>query len=276
MANEAMEAAWDGDEGEHWAAHAEIYDAVSARVFAAYVGGIAVRPQDRVLEVGCGAGKLALALAPRCPAGSVLGVDLSSQMLDVATKRAASDGLKNVEFMRADAQVHPFAEASFDLAVSSFGVMFFDDPVAAFGNIARALRSGGGVSFLVWRAMQDNALMMGIRNALAMGRDLPFPPLDAPTPFALSNPERTESLFKAAGLVDVAFEAVDQPMTLGPVAAAFDFVSGMGLPRGLSQDLDDAQKEQGFANLRQFLADHDTPDGVLVDTATWIITAHKP
>lgn len=276
MPNEAMQAAWDGDEGEHWAAHAAVYDAVSARVMAAYVPGIAVRPGDRVLDIGCGAGKLALALAPRCPEGSVLGIDLSSQMLEVATGRAVANGFANVEFTRADAQVHPFAEASFDLAVSSFGVMFFDDPVAAFGNIARALRPGGHVSFLVWRAMQDNALMMGIRNALALGRDLPFPPLHVPSPFALSNPERTESLFTEAGFVDVEFQPVDEPMALGNVAAAFDFVSGMGLPRGLSQDLDEAQKAQGFTNLRQFLADHDTPDGVLVDTATWIITAHKP
>lgn len=276
MANEAMREAWDGEEGDHWAEHADHYDSASVRVMGAYVPSIGVRPDDRVLDVGCGAGGLALELATLCPQGSVLGVDLSSQMLEVAAKRAATRGLTNVAFERADAQTHAFAHESFDLAVSSFGAMFFDDPAAAFANIAAALKPGGRVSFIAWRPIQENKWLMGIRESLAMGRELPFPPLEAPTPFALSVPERTESLFTRAGFTDVVSTPVDQPMVLGAdLDDAFGFFKEAGLVKGLSNDLDDAQKQQGLANLRQFLAEHETPEGVLVPSAAWIIAARR-
>ncbi len=276
MANEEMHAAWDGAEGSHWAEYANHYDAASARVAGAYVPAIGVGADDRVLDVGCGAGRLSLDLAARLDSGSVLGVDLSSQMLAVATHRAASRGLTNVSFEQADAQTHAFAPASFDLAVSSFGVMFFDDPVAAFANIGRALKPGGRVSFLAWRSLQENAWLMGIREALAMGRDLPFPPLEAPTPFALSDPERTRTLLEAAGFSDVSSTAVDQPVVLGPdTESAFAFFSQAGLVKGLSEDLDETQRKEGLTRLREFVAAHETPEGVLIDSAAWIITAAK-
>jgi SAM-dependent methyltransferase len=277
MANEAMQAAWDGEEGEHWAEFADRYDAASVRPERAFLAAIPIAAADAVLDIGCGAGGLALSIAAEHPAASVLGVDLSSQMLDVAGKRAAARGLTNVAFEQADAQTHAFVESAYDVAVSSFGVMFFDDPVAAFSNIGRALKPGGQVRFAAWRALQDNPWLMSIRGALAMGRDLPFPPLEAPTPFSLSNPERTTSLLSAAGFVDIDLTPLDEPMIPGSDADdAYSFISQIGIVKGLSHDLDDAQRVQALANLRQMLAEHETPDGVLVDTAAWIISARKP
>lgn len=276
MANEAMQTMWDGEEGDHWAEHADHYDAASARIVEHYLGTVDVAPDTRILDVGCGAGGLAVELAKRCPGGSVLGVDLSSRMLEVGAKRAAAAGVTNVEFMRADAQTHVFDPGSFDVAVSSFGAMFFDDHVAAFSNIASALKPGGRVSLLAWRRLQDNEWLMGIRDALAMGRDLPFPPLEAPTPFSLSDPARTAALLGAAGFTDVESTAIDQPMVLGTDADdAFGFFGQAGLARGLSHDLEPAAKEQGLAKLRQFFADHETPEGVVAGSAAWLITAEK-
>src|SRR5256885_2152662 len=122
MANEGMRAAWDGDEGSHWADFADRYDASSERVKAVYIPAIGAGPDDRVLDVGCGAGVLALELAGRV--GSIKGVDLSSRMLDVARARAAERGIANATFEQADAQTDPLG-ADYDVAVSSFGVMFF-------------------------------------------------------------------------------------------------------------------------------------------------------
>ena len=277
MANEAMTEAWDGEEGDHWAEYADRYDQASSRVIAAYLPAIGVTADDRVLDVGCGAGGFALGVAALCPQGSVLGVDLSSKMLDVAAKRAAARGLANVSFERADAQTYPFAPASFDLVASSFGCMFFDDLVAAFTNITAALKPGGRVSIIAWRPITENTWLMGIRDSLAMGRDLPLPPLEAPTPFSLSSPERTRSLLEAAGLTEVVSTPVEEPMVLGKdLDDAYEFFKEAGLSKGLSQDLDDAQRQEGFAKLRQFLADHETPEGVLVGSAAWIISATKP
>lgn len=276
MANEAMQEAWDGDEGDHWADHADHYDAASVRVMSAYVPAIGVGPAERVLDVGCGAGGLALDLAAQCPEGGVVGVDLSSRMLEVAAKRAAARGLSNTEFVQADAQVHAFSPESFDVAVSAFGVMFFDDPVAAFANIARALKPGGRVCFAAWRGLAEQEWLLGLRNAFAMGRDLPFPPVEAPTPFALSVPTRTAELLGAAGLVDVASSPVDESMVIGTnTDDAFAFFREAGIAKGLSHDLDAAQREQGLANLREFLAAHETPEGVLVPSAAWVISARK-
>jgi SAM-dependent methyltransferase len=277
MANEAMEAAWDGEEGTDWAENADRYDAAGARVKAAYLPTIGAGRDDHVLDIGCGAGGLSLDLAEACPNGRVVGVDLSSQMLEVAAKRAAARGFTNTEFIRADAQTFAFPDAAFDLAVSAFGVMFFDDPVAAFTNIGRTLKPSGRVSFIAWRGLPEQSWIMGLRNAMAMGRELGFPPLEAPTPFSLSSPERNASLLGQAGFTDVESTPVDQPMVLGTdTDDAYDFFSNSGIARGLSEDLDEEQKRQAFANLRQFLADFETPDGVLVDSAAWIITARKP
>jgi SAM-dependent methyltransferase len=274
MANEAMEAAWNGDEGEHWAEFADRYDSAAVRLNAAYLRAVPLAAADTVLDIGCGAGGLALEVAPSVE--SVLGVDLSSQMLAVAAKRAAARGVLNVEFVRADAQTHKFDAGRFDLAISGMGVMFFDDPVAAFRNIATAIKPGGTICFAAWRALQENEWLMAIRGALALGRDLPVPPLQAPTPFSLSDPDRTRSLLADAGLRDVALAPLDEPMIPGADADdAFAFVRQIGMVKGLTETLDDEQRAQAFANLRQVLADHQTSDGVQLNTAAWIITARK-
>src|SRR5689334_9536168 len=117
MANEAMQQAWDGDEGDHWAEYADLYDASSVRVKAKYLPAIAAGSADRVLDVGCGAGGLTLDLAKQV--ASIMGVDLSSRMLEVARTRAANRGIANAEFAQADAQTDDLG-SGYDVAVSSF------------------------------------------------------------------------------------------------------------------------------------------------------------
>lgn len=276
MANEEMEAAWSGSEGDHWAENADRYDDVSRFVHTRFANALPTQVGDRVLDVGCGAGGLSLELAQRCSDGHVLGVDLSPQLLDVARKRAAASGCTNVAFERADAQDHPFAAASLDLAVSGFGVMFFDDPAAAFANIASALSPGGRFVVAAWRSLQDNEWLMEFRNALAMGRDLPFPPLEAPTPFSLADCARTTALLTTAGFGEVGFEAVDEPMVLGvDTDDAFAFVRTMGIVRGLTHDLEESQRSDALGNLRRVLADHETPEGVRLMSAAWVISARS-
>lgn len=274
MANDAMRAAWDGDEGEHWAANADWYDRASVRVTAGLTDAIGVGADDAVLDVGCGAGGLTLELAQTC--ASAHGVDLSSQMLDVANKRAADRGLSNATFEQADAQTTAFDPAAFDVAVSSFGVMFFDDLVAAFTNIGAALKPDGRLVLAVWRDLRENEWLMQIRDALALGRDLPFPPLEAPTPFALSNQERTTSILTSAGFGDIAFQPMDEPMVAGVDAAdAFEHASKIGLVKGLTDDLTPEQKAEGLGNLHALMLERVTPAGVLLPTAAWIISARK-
>jgi SAM-dependent methyltransferase len=122
---------------------------------------LGLRPGQRVVDLGCGSGRTTLELAARVgPGGEVVGADISAEMLARGRERAAQPGAGNVQFVHADVQVHDFGEARFDAAYSRFGVMFFADPVAAFGNVRRALRPGGTLSFVCWQSVFDNEWML--------------------------------------------------------------------------------------------------------------------
>ena len=276
IANVEQAAAWDGDEGDHWTEHADWYESAGRRHQARLATAAAIEPTDAVLDVGCGTGASTLAAARAAASGSALGIDLSARMLERARQQATDRGLTNVRFVQADAQVHPFDPAAFDIAISSFGTMFFGDPVAAFTNIGGAVRPGGRLCMMSWRALADNDWLMVIRGAIAVGRTLPEPPPDAPTPFAHADPERVRAILGPTGFVDVALERVDEPMHFGASGDdAFEFLRNVGIVKGLTEELDDEARARALDQLHQALVDHETDDGVLLDTAAWLITAQR-
>ena len=211
------------------------------------------------------------------PGGSVLGVDLSGPMLARAEQLAREDGLDNVRFERGDAQVHSFDRDAYDRAISRFGAMFFLDPVVAFTNIASALRPGGRLALLVWQSVGANEWVSAMREALAVGRDLPLPPPGAPSPFALADIDYTRGVLTEAGFTDIAFARSEAPWRVGSDADdAYGFVTGLRVIQMLLEDLDDATKIQALDNLRATMAAHQTSDGVIFGSAAWVITARKP
>lgn len=236
---------------------------------------------ERVLDVGCGTGQTTLALAGRVgPAGSVTGVDIATEMLEVAAHRARVAGLENVRFENADAQTHPFEAGGFDRAYSRFGVMFFADPPAAFANLARALAPGGRLSFVCWRALAKNPWMALPVAALSPHVELPPPPAPgAPGPFAFADPDHVRGILEAAGFRDASLEPVEQPLAiggggslddsvafllqLGPAAAALR-EAGAHVPPAVSEAV------------RHVLAPFATPAGVIMDSAAWLVTARRP
>ncbi|MGH8975525.1 MAG: class I SAM-dependent methyltransferase [Acidimicrobiia bacterium] len=277
VANIDMAKAWDGDEGVHWAEHADRYDASVAPHDRHLQAAAAVGGADQVLDVGCGCGASTRLAARAATDGGALGVDLSSRMLDRARRRAADEGLTNVRFEQADAQVHPFPDAAFDVVISRFGAMFFADPVAAFANIGRAMRHGGRLALLSWRSLADNEWLSEIRGALAAGRDLPEPPLGAPGPFGLAGAADVHRILDAAGFTDVVLGVVEEPVNLGADAGdAFGFLRDLGITRGLLDGLDEAATAGALDELRVVLAAHDTGHGVLLGSSAWLITARRP
>ena len=274
IANVEMAAAWDGDEGEHWAAHAERYEAASRGYWEALVRAVPIRPDQTILDIGCGTGRSTRDLARMVPAGSVLGVDLSAKMLERARAVADAEGLVNATFEQADAQVHPFSPGAFDLAISVFGAMFFADPAAAFTNIRRSLRPDGGLALLAWSELADNEWVAAIRLALSAGRDLPLPAAGAPGPFSMADPDRTARVLSEAGFADLLFAEVDEPIRLGEDADdAFTFASTFGITRGLTHDLDDDARAAALAALHATFFAHETDGGVLFRGSAWLITA---
>jgi SAM-dependent methyltransferase len=274
--NEEMAAAWDGPEGDHWAEHAERYEAVSTRYRTVLIDALSLRETSTALDVGCGNGGSTLAAGRVATSGAVLGVDLSSQMLAVGRARAAAEGLEHVRFEQADAQVHAFAAANFDTAFSQFGAMFFADPVTAFTNIRGALRPNGSLVLFGWRELSRNEWVRAWRDALAAGRSLPEPPAGAPGPFGMADRALTTERLTAAGFRGVEHRTVDEPMRFGRDADdAFTFALTAGITRGLTADLDDSARTAALDALRQMLVDHETPDGVLLAGSAWLVTAHN-
>jgi SAM-dependent methyltransferase len=267
--------AWDGHEGGYWADNAEYFDRAVAVYHERLLATAAIGERDHVLDVGCGTGQTTRDAARAASTGAALGVDLSSRMLDHARRRAADEGVTNVTFAQADAQIHAFEPGAYDLAISRTGAMFFGDHGAAFCNIGRALRSGGRLVLVTWQPLPGNEWIREISGALAAGRDLPVPPPDAPGPFALSDPDRVRALLTSAGFGDVELEGTTAGMWFGNDAAdAHRFA--LGLTGWMLEGLDDAGRTRAVDALHATMAAHETPDGVLLGSAAWTIQATRP
>jgi SAM-dependent methyltransferase len=269
--------AWDGHEGEAWAADWEAYDEALRAYRTRMRAAAAVADGEDVLDVGCGNGQSTRDAAAATPGGSVLGIDLSGPMLERARVLTREAGLHNVEYVQGDAQVHAFTPGSRDIVMSRFGSMFFADTVAAFANIGAALRPGGRLLLVVWQDLAQNEQFVTLRNSVAAGRELPDPPAGSPGPFSLADRSTGRDALEAAGFVDVDHEDVRVPFFLGADAdAALDWARRNPMVRGLVADLDDATRAAAFATLQDALAAHETDDGVLFDSAAWFITARRP
>jgi SAM-dependent methyltransferase len=286
--NAGAHQAWDGGDGDYWADNEAIFDDSVARYDPPFLSAAAIAPTDRVLDIGCGNGLTTRHAARRAIAGSALGIDLSSRMLERARQRATEEGVTNAAFLQADAQIHPFDPGSFDVAISRTAAMFFGDPVAAFTNIARALRPAGRLTLLVWQPIARNHWIRDFLGAIAGGRDLPTPPPGTPGPFSLADPDHTRAILTSAGFADITFDGVEEPMYFGPdTDTAYRFVRGLGVIKFLLEGLpvygqgDPAApatgdpRTQALAALRATIDAHETSDGVLYPSAAWIITAQR-
>ncbi|MCG2623309.1 class I SAM-dependent methyltransferase [Arthrobacter sp. I2-34] len=266
--------AWDGDEGDYWAAHAQRFDQSLAYYHPRLMESAGITAGSQVLDIGCGTGQTTRDAARLAGSGSALGLDLSARMLEVARRLAAEAGLANAEFRQADAQVHPFKPASYDCAISRTGTLFFGDPVRAWANIARALRPGGRLAMAAWQAVTGNEWFLEITGALAAGRNLPVPGPEVPGPFSLSDPERVRRLLTAAGFTGPVLEDLRGPMYFGPDADdACRFI--LGFTGWMLEGLDEAGRARARRDLRARLADHQTEQGVVFGSAMWLITAAR-
>ncbi|MDH6461365.1 SAM-dependent methyltransferase [Micromonospora sp. A200] len=275
VVNSHQAQAWNGYEGRHWARHHDRYDAVNAGFNAPLLAG--VRPGDRVLDVGCGNGQLTRLAARRAGDGHAVGIDLSAPMLDRARAGAAAEQVGNVRFIQGDAQVHPLPDAAFDVVLSRFGVMFFADPVAAFGNLARALRPGGRLAFVCLDDIRHSDLG---RMFAALAAHLPHPGTDgtgAAEPLSLADPAVVERVLTDAGLTGAACVPAEASQLWGRDAVdAGEFLAGWGPVRHQLDRVDAATAGRARAALTDALRAHEGPDGVRLRGTAWLVTAHRP
>lgn len=272
IVNTDQAAAWNGPEGQHWAAHTAH---APTDIDRAILDAAAIEATDRILDVGCGTGQTTRGAARRAADGRALGVDLSGPQLARARELAAEEGLTNVAFEQGDAQVHPLAPAGFDVAISSFGVMFFADAAAAFANIGRALRAGGRLAFVVPRAAAEQPWFTEPLAGLVDEQpDLP-PADDAPGMFSLADPARIVAVLDGAGFVDIRPDPLAAPMDFGPLDEAVAFYLGSGPVRAVLEqrpDLAASARTRLEATLSRYL----TPAGVHIPATSWLVTASRP
>lgn len=277
IANVDMAAAWDGTEGDDWARDWQHYDDGVRGYHLRLLEAAALTAGEHVLDVGCGTGQLSRDAGRATVDGPVLGVDLSARMLERGRGLARADGLDNVVFEQADAQVHPFAPAGYDVVVSRFGTMFFADPVAAFANIGRAMRPGARLVMVAWKDLSHNEWLQAVLGALAVGRTLPGPPVGAPGPFGQADPDHVRATLTAAGFEQVETHSVAEPFLAGADAQdAFSFLGNGGAARGLLDGLSVDDRARGLAALRSTMEQHDSGDGVWFRSGCWIIRAVRP
>jgi SAM-dependent methyltransferase len=263
---------WKGAGGTMWLG---AYDRIQRGIagFSEIVLGAAdAQPGERVIDVGCGTGGTTAELAQAVDAkGHVLGVDISEPLIGAARAR----GLGNATFEVADATTYAFEPASFDLVFSRFGVMFFADPVAAFGNVRRALKPSGRLVFLCWRTPAENPWA-----AVPMRAAQPFlPPMARPGPedpgqYSFGDRNRVERILTAAGFNGLSIDPVDLMMNQGKdIPDVLDRIGDFGPLARAFKDIAPEQIEKAKAAIAEALKPHATADGVRLAGACWLVRA---
>jgi SAM-dependent methyltransferase len=272
---------WQDRAGRIWAELSDATDRQLDPLGQMAIACLAPQAGERVLDVGCGAGQTSLELGAAIGAsGRVLGVDISEALLARAQERATAAGASNVTFLRADAGTHRFAPPPFDGLFSRFGVMFFDDPRAAFANLHAALApSSGRLSFVCWQAMERNPwALLPLRAVHAALPQLPMPPplIDGPGPFAFADPDRVSSLLAGAGFRAVDIESRTVATNVGGARTldeATDYLMKIGPASRLLGDADKALRPMARAAIAQSMAGFAGDSGVWCDAAVLLVTA---
>lgn len=271
---------WNELAGPKWVALQELIDDQIRPLGVRAMDRAAISRGERVLDVGCGCGDTALEIARRVgPTGAVLGVDISTMMLERARQAAHDAGIAHAQFQNADAQTHAIPPESFDVLYSRFGVMFFIDSDAAFANLRSALRLGGRLAFVCWQGVQHNPWMLV--PLMAALQHIPPPPLpapDAPGPFAFADAERVRGILSRAGFVDIAFEELQETLTVGggrDLDQTVEFLLQMGPAARALRDVGTELRTVVAGAVREALVPYDTPNGVRMASASWIVTARR-
>ena len=243
-------ALWKGGAGNAWVDEQAVIDQMFRPLETLLVEAAASSRAERVLDVGCGTGGTTLALARRLAAGArCTGIDISEPMVASARRQARQQGLP-VDFVCADAQRHRFAPASIDLVISRFGVMFFDDPLAAFANLRQATRAGGRLVFVAWRSAQENPFMTAAEQAARpLLPGLPARHADEAGQFGFAREARVRDIVSHAGWSGVEVERLDVQCRF-PESELVGYLSRMG-PVGRALDgLDPGRRQQVIDRVR--------------------------
>lgn len=266
---------WNGAAGNAWVDAQELLDSLFRPLEELLVE--AVGEGRSVLDIGCGTGATTVAVARKLGSeGRCVGIDISEPMLTAARERAARESVQ-VSFLHGDAQVYEFDPARFDTLISRFGVMSFEDPVAAFRNLRRAAKNGAALHMAVWRSPEENPFMIAAEHAAApFLPDLPPRVPGAPGQFAFADERLVRRILEVSGWTDVAIQPFDFDCTF-PETALMSYALRLGpVGRALQEPLDDLTRTRVIEAVRAAFQPYVQGAAVRFTAACWMVRCGCP
>jgi len=267
---------WNGHAGRAWVETQELLDLMLKPLEDLLIEAVSAGSARRVLDVGCGTGSTTLAIARLLGAqGRCTGIDISDPMITAARARAERESTP-AGFILANAQTHAFEPASFDMIISRFGVMFFDDSVQAFANLRRASEDGAELRFIAWRSPSENPFLTTAERAAApLLPNLPARRTDAPGPFAFADQRRVHRILEESGWAGIDIRPTDVACTL-PEKELVRYLTRLG-PLGLIlHEADDRTRTQVIATVRAAFDPYVHGAEVRFTAACWMVSARVP
>ncbi|HCH62092.1 MAG: hypothetical protein CL927_11590 [Deltaproteobacteria bacterium] len=254
---------WATVGGEKWAAGYAQLDAILAPFSQVFRRSAAACEKGCIVDVGCGAGASTQAVRAAAPKAHITGLDVSTALVSLASSRARAVGDTRTRFVCADAARHPIEPSSIDLIVSRFGVMFFDDPVAAFAHMRGWLRPTGSMSFLVWAHPDQNPWIAEPLRALAHHLPPSQPPGPGPGPYTFWAPTRRAAVFQAAGFEIARDEVVETTIHLeGTLAERVEFYAQRGAVKTALESVSEREGARLRADLRDWVVSVSVEDRI--------------
>ncbi len=280
--NQGQAEFWSATGGEAWVDLQDQMDRQLSVVGAAALGALDAQTGESIIDIGCGCGATTLDLAAAVgETGRVVGLDISVPMTELAARRLSDRGFRHASAMVGDAQTASPADVGghADAVFSRFGVMFFDDPVAAFVNIRALTNESSRMAFVCWQEARKNRIFGDLGRELnALFPGLPAPDPHAPGPMAFADAERLLGILSSAGWVNIEIAEHVAPMQLFGTTdfdVALDASLRVGGGARLMQSADEATAGKIHDAARRVLESQWTDNGAVVDSATWIVTARN-
>ena len=271
---------WSGKGGDIWVERQNVMDTMLSPLGEAALNKLNFNEEENVLDIGCGCGHTTLNIAKRIePLGNVTGLDISEPMLERAKESAVEMSITNTSFKCVDVQTEDLGDQIYSAAFSRFGVMFFEDSIAAFKNINRSLISGGCLSFVCWQSPAVNPWQSLFIQEIKKFLELPSPPPRSPGPFAFMESEYVSSILEESKFQDINIEGHEAEVNMfsGRTLSdsVKDYISINPVVTEMLRDSSEDQTTEIVNSAIEAFSPYYSEKGLIFPSATWLVTARK-
>ena len=271
---------WSGKGGDIWVERQNAMDTMLSPLGEAALNKLNLNEGENVLDIGCGCGHTTLNIAKRIsPDGQVTGLDISKPMLKRAKESANEMSISNASFNCVDVQTDDIGEEVYSAAFSRFGVMFFEDPIAAFHNINKSLITGASLSFVCWQSPALNPWQSLFIEAVKKYVDLPSPPPRSPSPFAFMESEYVSSILEESNFQNIMIEGHEAEVNMfsgrSLSDSVKDYISINPVVSGMLKDSTEQEKTEIINSAIEAFSPYYSAKGLMFPSATWLVTTTK-